>query len=145
MIRFRSTLAPLSCVIAMLLGAPAMANPLGADKPAPAGQRATIGVADVELIKREALFSNSERTGVRISLDGEHLSLLAPVDGVLNEFVTPADDLSNARAVTDDRACGIRQYFWSFKPGTLPYLRDTDGDRISISMQSTSRAASRAT
>ena len=38
------------------------------------------------------------------------------------------DDPSAGRAVTDDKARGIRNYFWSYRTDTLLYLRDTGGD-----------------
>jgi len=85
-------------------------------------------IADTELICREALFGNPERALVMISPDGRTLSWIAPVDGVMNVWVAPADDPSQARAVTDDEARGIRRYFWSYLPDTLLYLRDTGGD-----------------
>ena len=84
--------------------------------------------ADTALIPRDALFGNPERANVQISPDGKHLSWVAPVDGVLNVWVAPAGDLSKAKAVTEDKARGIRQYFWSYRPDTLLYLRDSGGD-----------------
>src|SRR3546814_6528538 len=59
---------------------------------------------------------------------GKYLSWIAPVDGVLNVWVAPAGNVADARAVTDDDARGIRQYFWSYQPDTLLYLRDNGGD-----------------
>ena len=85
-------------------------------------------IEDVELIPRDALFGNPERANVQISPDGKYLSWIAAVDGVLNVWVAPADDMAKARAVTADKARGIRQYFWSHRPDTLLYLRDTGGD-----------------
>ncbi|HRO27899.1 MAG TPA: S9 family peptidase [Luteimonas sp.] len=83
---------------------------------------------EVELIPREALFGNPERAIVQLSPDGRHLSWVAPLDGTLNVWVAPADDLSQAKAVTQDTARGIRNYFWSHQPDTLLYLRDSGGD-----------------
>lgn len=85
-------------------------------------------IADVELIPRDALFGNPERSLVMISPDGRTLSWIAPVDGVMNVWVAPADKPLQGRAITSDAARGIRNYFWSYLPGTLLYLRDTDGD-----------------
>ena len=82
----------------------------------------------VELIPREALFGNPERANVQLSPDGRTLSWVAPLDGTLNVWVAPADDLSAAKAVTRDTARGIRSYFWSYQPDTLLYLRDSGGD-----------------
>ncbi len=92
--------------------------------PAPAAAPA----AEVPLIARDDLFGNPERANVQISPDGKYLSWVAAVDGVMNVWVAPADDMSKARAVTSDKARGIRQYFWSYRPDTLLYLRDTGGD-----------------
>lgn len=82
----------------------------------------------VELIPRDALFGNPERANVQISPDGRHLSWVAAVDGVLNLWVAPANNPAQARAVTQDKARGIRNYFWSYQPDTLLYLRDSGGD-----------------
>jgi dipeptidyl aminopeptidase/acylaminoacyl peptidase len=98
--------------------AAACASPVAAEK-AP---------ADVELISRDALFGNPEKIGVQLSPDGKYLSWVAPLDGVLNIWVAPAGDLAKAKAVTDDKARGIRNYFWSYRSATLLYLRDTGGD-----------------
>ncbi len=95
---------------------------------APPTAAAPAAPKEVELIPRDALFGNPERAGVQVSPDGKHLSWIAPVDGVMNVWVAPADDPAAGHAVTDDKARGIRNYFWSHKPGTLLYLRDSGGD-----------------
>lgn len=93
---------------------------LGAASPAPA--------AEPELISRDALFGNPQRASVQISPDGKTLSWIAPLDGVLNVWVAPANALDKARPVTRDKARGIRGYFWTYHPDTLLYLRDSGGD-----------------
>ena len=65
---------------------------------------------------------------MQISPDGKYLSWVAAVDGVMNVWIAPAEDVTKARAVTTDKARGIRQYFWSYRPATLLYMRDTGGD-----------------
>ena len=95
---------------------------------APAAPAATTTLEAVELIPRDALFGNPERANVQLSPDGRYLSWVAPLEGTLNVWVAPADDLGQARAVTRDTARGIRNYFWSYRPDTLLYLRDTGGD-----------------
>ncbi|HBS28914.1 MAG TPA: S9 family peptidase [Phycisphaerales bacterium] len=87
----------------------------GADSPAP-------------LIPREVLFGNPERANVQLSPDGKTLSYLAAVDGVLNVWVAPTDEPSRARAITDDKSRGIRQYFWCFNNSHIVYLKDKGGD-----------------
>lgn len=110
---FRLTL--LASTVALALAA--QAAPSAADR-----------IAGTELIARDALFGNPERANVQISPDGKYLSWVAAVDGVLNVWVAPADNPSQARAVTQDKARGIRSYFWSYQPDTLLYLRDSGGD-----------------
>ncbi len=83
---------------------------------------------ETELISRDALFGNPERANVQMSPDGKSLAWVAPVDGVLNVWVAPANDLTKAKAVTNDKARGIRQYFWTYRPNTLLYVRDSGGD-----------------
>src|SRR6476620_1024342 len=55
---------------------------------------------NASLIPREVLFGNPQRAQARLSSDGKWLSYQAPVDGVLNIWVAPVDDLSKAEAVT---------------------------------------------
>ena len=50
------------------------------------------------LIPRDVLFGNPQRAQARLSPDGKWLSFLAPVDGVLNVWVGPVDDISKAEA-----------------------------------------------
>src|SRR5690606_35664579 len=99
-----------------------------ADESSPAPKAASASIDAVELIPREALFGNPERANVQLSPDGKYLSWVAPLDGTLNVWVAPAADLSAAKAVTRDTARGIRSYFWSYRPDTLLYLRDSGGD-----------------
>ena len=99
-----------------------------ADEPGAAAKAAPASIDAVELIPREALFGNPERANVQLSPDGKYLSWVAPLDGTLNVWVAPAADLSAAKAVTRDTARGIRSYFWSYRPDTLLYLRDSGGD-----------------
>jgi hypothetical protein len=79
------------------------------------------------LIPRAHLFGNPTRAAARISPDGTMLSWLAPVDGVLNVFVSPADAPGDAVAVTRDRGRGVRIYGWTYAGG-LVFLQDVGGD-----------------
>ena len=83
---------------------------------------------DVPLIPRQIIFGNPEKAAARISPDGKRLSYLAPVDGVLNVWVGPANDVSAAKPVTDDKKRGIRSYFWSYTARHILYVQDKDGD-----------------
>ncbi|MBW8807373.1 MAG: S9 family peptidase, partial [Lysobacter sp.] len=83
---------------------------------------------EAELIPRSALFGNPDRINAQISPDGRYLGWLAPLDGVMNVWIAPIDQPTKARAVTDDKARGIRQFVWSYRDSTLLYLRDQGGD-----------------
>ena len=82
----------------------------------------------VPLIPRDVLFGNPERVSPALSPDGRRLGFIAPVDGVLNVWVGPADAPWEARPVTDDRGRGIRLFAFCHDDRTLLYLQDTDGD-----------------
>jgi dipeptidyl aminopeptidase/acylaminoacyl peptidase len=81
-----------------------------------------------KLIPRQVLFGNPERAAGRLSPDGEHLSYLAPVEGVLNIWVGPADDPKAAKPITRDTGRGIHDYFWAYTNRHIVYLQDKDGD-----------------
>ena len=87
-------------------------------------------MADVtpDLIPRARLFGNPSKFMAQISPDGQFLSWLAPVDGVLNLWVAPIDAINEAHPVTDDRKRGIRTYLWTYHGHHLLYLQDQDGD-----------------
>ncbi|HET9909690.1 MAG TPA: hypothetical protein VFQ23_23790, partial [Anaerolineales bacterium] len=57
---------------------------------------------EVPLIPRKLLFGNPDKTQARISPDGQRLSYLAPVNGVLNVWVGPVNDPESAKPVTND-------------------------------------------
>jgi len=61
-------------------------------------------------------------------MDGRHLAWLAPQQGVLNVWVTPADAPHRARPLTFDRGRGVRTLFWSRGSDHVLYLRDQAGD-----------------
>ncbi|HQY88577.1 MAG TPA: S9 family peptidase, partial [Tepidisphaeraceae bacterium] len=84
--------------------------------------------AETPLIPRDVLFGNPEKVQLRISPDGKFLSYIAPVDGVLNVFVAPADDISKAKPVTTDTKRGIHMHAWTYSSGILVFTQDQDGD-----------------
>jgi dipeptidyl aminopeptidase/acylaminoacyl peptidase len=88
-----------------------------------------------DLIPREVLFGNPERTSPRISPDGTQLAWIAPRDGVLNVWVAPIGatgpsgvDWDAATVVTDDTDRGIRVFAWARDGRHLLYSQDTGGD-----------------
>lgn len=83
---------------------------------------------EAPLIPRDVLFGNPQKAGARISPDGKHLSFLAPVDGVLNVWVGPVDDISKAVAVTEEKDRPIVSYEWAYDNKHILYGQDKKGD-----------------
>ncbi|MGI9428742.1 MAG: S9 family peptidase [Bythopirellula sp.] len=80
------------------------------------------------LIPRSALFGNPQKASARISPNGKWLSFLAPVDGILNVWVAPADNLDAAKPITDDKQRDIRGHSWAYTGEHILYLQDKAGD-----------------
>src|SRR5207237_1199935 len=95
-----SWIALAAVVLATTAIGPANAQPAGEGAAAKA-------VAKTPFIPRKLLFGNPDKAGAKISPDGKHISYLAPVNGVLNVWVAPVDDLAAAKAVTHDKKRGI--------------------------------------
>jgi dipeptidyl aminopeptidase/acylaminoacyl peptidase len=80
------------------------------------------------LIPLRHFFDNPERALARLSPDGTRISYLAPVDGVLNVWVRPAEGGGDGVPVTRDTHRGIRSYLWSRDSRRIVYLQDEGGD-----------------
>jgi dipeptidyl aminopeptidase/acylaminoacyl peptidase len=81
-----------------------------------------------DLIPRIHLFGNPSRAAAEISPDGAQLSFLAPLDGVLNVWVCPVEDVDAARPITRDTGRGIRFHAWAANGSHVLYMQDKDGD-----------------
>lgn len=75
------------------------------------------------LISRDQLFGNPDRVTVRISPDGNQLSFLAPLNGVMNVWVGPSAQPNLAKPVTNDTYRGIRNYGWAYTNQHIIYCR----------------------
>ena len=84
--------------------------------------------AKTGLIPRKLLFGNPDKASPKLSPDGKQLSYLAPVNGVLNVWVGPADKPDAAKPVTKDTKRGIRSYSWAYTSQHILYQQDSDGD-----------------
>ncbi len=80
-----------------------------------------------EIIPREVLFGNPEKTYPQISPDGTMMAYLAPVDDVLNVWVKTIGQ-EDDRAVTKDDDRGIFRYFWAEDSQHIMYLQDVGGN-----------------
>ena len=80
------------------------------------------------LIPREHLFGNPTKAQGKLSPDGQWLSWLAPVDGVLNIWLAPRDDQDAAKPITKATERPIRTQMWSPDSTALLYIQDKGGD-----------------
>jgi dipeptidyl aminopeptidase/acylaminoacyl peptidase len=106
----------------------AKAGDAGADSAAAKTVSVSTQAKEHKLIPRSVLFGNPQRAAARISPNGKWLSYLAPVNGILNVWVAPVDDLSKAKQVTDDKERDIRGYFWAYTGEHILYTQDKGGD-----------------
>lgn len=80
------------------------------------------------LIPRSVLFGNPQKASARVSPNGKWLAYLAPVDGILNVWVAPIDDIANAKQITDDKIRDIRGFSWAYTGDHIIYSQDKAGD-----------------
>jgi dipeptidyl aminopeptidase/acylaminoacyl peptidase len=95
---------------------------------APLASQAADSLAGTPLIPRAALFGNPVKAGAQLSPDGQWLSWMAPVDGIMNVWVAPAAKPEAAKAVTDSKDRPIPAYFWSGDSHQILYVKDKAGD-----------------
>src|SRR5262245_525055 len=81
-----------------------------------------------QIIPRALLLGNPTRAAPQISPDGRRISFIAPLDGVLNIWIAPADDLADAQPLTRDRKRGIQGHMWVQSGTHLIYFQDQDGN-----------------
>ncbi|MEN8173804.1 MAG: S9 family peptidase [Chloroflexota bacterium] len=97
---------------------------------------------NIPIIPRKVFFGNPDKDSVQISPDGAHFAYLAPRDGVLNVWVAPRENPSDAHPITNDTGRGIRFYMWAFTSNHILYIQDKDGDEnwrlFSVDIASTS-------
>lgn len=91
-------------------------------------QKVATTMDEVPLIPREKFFGNPEKARARLSHDGKRLAFVAPVDGVLNVWVSPNDDPEQAKPVTFDKHRGVTAYSWAYTNKHLLYTQDKNGD-----------------
>ena len=87
-----------------------------------------MSTTEIPLIPRKLLFGNPDKTQARISPDGNQLSYIAPVNGVLNVWVGPVENPEAAQPVTNDTHRGIRFHQWAYTSKHILYIQDKGGD-----------------
>jgi hypothetical protein len=96
--------------------------------PAPPTWPAIAPRADTSLLPRKVFFGQADRTSVKISPDGQRIGWLGPIQGVLNVWVAPADDVAKAQPVTQVVGEDIRSWWWGFGSDRVVFAHDKDGD-----------------
>ncbi len=89
---------------------------------------ATASFGPSDLIPRKVLFGNPERTAPYLSPDGKRIAFTAAVDGVMNLWVAPVDDIAAAKPVTQEKRRPIMKYFWARNGDYLLYMQDQGGN-----------------
>jgi dipeptidyl aminopeptidase/acylaminoacyl peptidase len=79
------------------------------------------------LIPREVLFGNPDKSSPQISPDGKQMAYLAPVNNVLNVWVGDVGS-DTYQPVTQDTDRGVRFYFWSADNQQILYIQDVGGN-----------------
>ena len=80
------------------------------------------------LIPRRILFGNPVAFNVSLSLDGEWITWIAPLEGVLNIWIAPRTRLHERRPVTRTRARPIEWRMWIRDGRQTLYMNDLNGD-----------------
>lgn len=89
---------------------------------------ATAAEPQTPLVPRAKFFGNPEKARPRLSPDGKRLAFVAPVEGVLNVWVSTSDDPAQAKPVTFDKHRGVTAYFWAYTSRHILYTQDKNGD-----------------
>jgi len=81
------------------------------------------------LIDRELFFGNPKISGAQISPDGKYITVIKPLDGIMNIWLKKIDeDFEKAIPITNDQTRPIRSYFWSRDGRYILYVQDKGGD-----------------
>lgn len=82
----------------------------------------------VPLIERDKLFGNPQKAGAALSPDGKWIGWRAPLNGVMNVFVAPANNMEDAKPITSSKDRPIRNFSWSGDSSMIMYIQDKGGD-----------------
>ena len=84
--------------------------------------------AQSPLIPRRKLFGNPAYFDGKISPDGSRISWLAAVDGVMNIWVAPSDDVKSGEPVTRTTGRPLDWHVWSEDSRFVLFSNDETGD-----------------
>jgi acetyl esterase/lipase len=87
-----------------------------------------VGDTTIPLIPRKTFFENANALNPRLSPDGRWLAWIAAVDGVMNVWVAPRDDLTKARPLTRQADRPILAHWFARTNAHVLFHKDKDGD-----------------
>jgi len=87
-----------------------------------------LGDTSIPLIPRRTFFENANALNPLLSPDGRWLAWLAAADGVMNVWVAPRDDLTEARPLTRQTERPIFAHAFARTNAHVLFQRDKDGD-----------------
>ena len=82
----------------------------------------------IPLIPRKTFFENANALNPRLSPDGRWLAWIAAVDGVMNVWVAPRDDLTRAQPLTRQTDRPIFQHWFTRTNAHVLFRKDKGGD-----------------
>ena len=89
----------------------------------------TQNIYSTPLINREIFFGNPKISGARLSPDGNYITVIKPLDGVMNIWLKKIHEtFDEAIPITNDNKRPIRSYFWSRDSKYILYVQDKGGD-----------------
>ncbi len=112
-------------LLSLLIAGTAACTSTKAPPPPPAVPAAP---PETPLIERAKFFGNPTKTKGLLSPDGQWLSWIAPRDGVLNVWVAPVADPSQAKPITSEKIRPIFSSFWSPDSKSVLFINDNGGD-----------------
>jgi dipeptidyl aminopeptidase/acylaminoacyl peptidase len=80
------------------------------------------------LIPREVLLGDPEKTAVTISPDGKRIGYIAARDKVLNIYIADRTTPNKGVPITNDKKRNIREYWWAYDNKHILYSQDQNGD-----------------
>ncbi len=84
--------------------------------------------AGAPLIPRRVFFENANALDPKLSPDGQWLTWLAAVNGVMNVWAAPREDLTQARPLTRQTERPIFQQWFARTNAHVLFSKDTNGD-----------------
>jgi dipeptidyl aminopeptidase/acylaminoacyl peptidase len=84
--------------------------------------------SNIPLIPRKTFFENANALRPKLSPDGRWISWIAAVDGVMNVWVAPREDLTKARALTRQTERPIFAHWFARTNAHVLFAKDRGGD-----------------